>query len=122
MTTYQAISLLFAGLFLATSFIAIILLFFIGKTRIKEIDKAVLGYEFPHDNIFALMIRVPNYASSFLWEWSAKRTKLDGKIEHFDKKFRWPFIACFFTFLAKHYFSYQRHYNRQILYPFVTTR
>jgi len=98
MTFYQTISLVFAGLFLASSFIAIILLFFIGKTRIKEIDKAVLGYEFPHDSIFALIIRAPNYASAFLWEWSAKRTHLQGKIEHFDNKFRWPFIACFYFF------------------------
>lgn len=69
------------------------LLFFIGKTRIKKIDQAVLGYEFPHDSIFALIIRVPNYAGGFIWEWSAKRTGLAGKIEHFDARFKWPFIA-----------------------------
>lgn len=65
----------------------IALLFFIGKTRIKEIDKAVLGYEFPHDSIFALIIRVPNYAGGFIWKWSAKRTGLSGKIEHFTPIF-----------------------------------
>lgn len=69
------------------------LMFYIGKTRIKEIDKVVLGYEFPHDSIFALLIRVPNYAAGFLWKWSTKRTGLTGKIEHFDIQFRWPFIA-----------------------------
>jgi hypothetical protein len=70
-------------------------MFYIGKTRIKKIDKAVLGYEFPHDSIFALMIRIPNYASGFLWKWSAKRTGLEGKIEHFDTHFKWPFITSF---------------------------
>ena len=69
------------------------LLFYIGKTRIKEIDKVVLGYEFPHDSIFALIIRVPNYASGFMWKWSARRMGLEGKIEQFDRSFRWPFIA-----------------------------
>ncbi len=68
-------------------------LFYIGKTRVKEIDKAVLGYEFPHDSIFALMLRVPNYAGGFMWKWSARRGRLEGKIEHFDAEFRWPFIA-----------------------------
>jgi len=48
-----------------TSFIAIGLMFFIGKTHIKEIDKVVYGYEFPHDSIFAQMIRVPNYGGAF---------------------------------------------------------
>ncbi len=69
------------------------LLFYIGKTRIKEIDKVVLGYEFPHDSIFALIIRVPSYASGFMWKWSARRSGLEGKIEQFDSRFRWPFIA-----------------------------
>ena len=69
------------------------LLFYVGKTRIKKIDKAVLGYEFPNDSIFALIIRVPGYAGGFMWKWSAKRTGLTGKIEHFDLRFRWPFVT-----------------------------
>ena len=56
--------------------VAIGLMFYIGRTRIKVIDKAVLGYEFPNDSIFSLIIRIPNYASGFLWEWSARRTGL----------------------------------------------
>ncbi len=83
-------------LFLASMLCGLIfigLLFYIGKTRIKEIDKAILGYEFPHDSIFALIIRVPNYAGGFIWKWSAKRTGLTGKIKHFDTRFKWPFIA-----------------------------
>ena len=78
---------------LILSFIAIGLMFFIGKTRIKEIDKVVYGYEFPHDSFFAQMIRVPSYGGAFLWEWSAKRSGLKGKIEQFDKSFQWPFKA-----------------------------
>ncbi len=89
----EIISLILALIFLISGFIFIGLLFYIGKTRIKEIDKAVLGYEFPNDSIFALIIRVPNYAGGFMWKWSARRTGLEGKIEHFDRRFRWPFIA-----------------------------
>jgi len=83
------------GLTISAAFLMIALMFYIGRTRIKEIDKVVYGYEFPHDSIFALGLRVPNYGSAFLWKWSAKRSGLEGKIEHFDKRFRWPFIAVF---------------------------
>lgn len=78
---------------LISGFSLIGLLFYIGKTRIKEIDKAILGYEFPHDSIFALLVRVPNYSGGFMWKWFARLTGLEGKIEHFDSRFRWPFIA-----------------------------
>ncbi len=94
MTTVEVISLIVFLVTVLSGFAMIGLLFFIGKTRIKEIDKAVLGYEFPHDSIFALIIRVPNYAGGFLWKWSARRTGLEGKIEHFDQRFQWPFKAA----------------------------
>ena len=80
---------------LLATIISVGLMFYIGKTRIKQIDKVVYGYEFPHDSIFALMIRVPNYASGFMWKWSAKRSGLEGKIEQFDNKFKKPFILSF---------------------------
>ncbi|MBL1261928.1 MAG: hypothetical protein COB33_015575 [Thiotrichaceae bacterium] len=95
MSPNQVIFLVLMGLFISSEFISLALMFYIGRTRVKEIDKVVYGYEFPHDSIFALMIRVPNYASGFLWKWSARRSGLEDKIEHFDKRFRWPFIAAF---------------------------
>ncbi|MCP4489347.1 MAG: hypothetical protein GY820_18860 [Gammaproteobacteria bacterium] len=93
MPVYELIFTVAGLLTVASGFVAIGLLFYIGKTRIKELDKAVLGYEFPHDSIFALIIRVPNYAGGFLWKWSAQRTGLEGKIDHFDNHFQWPFKA-----------------------------
>jgi len=93
MSIGEVISLILAFLGIFCWVIFIVLLFYIGKTRIKEIDKAVLGYEYPHDSIFALMLRVPNYAGGFMWKWSARRSGLEGKIEHFDRRFRWPFIT-----------------------------
>jgi len=80
-------------IWMCCGFLVIGLLFYIGKTRIKEIDKVVHGYEFPHDSIFALIIRVPGYAGGFMWKWSARRSGLEGKIEHFNNRFRWPFVA-----------------------------
>ena len=94
-----AISVILFLLGVFSWFLFIGLLFYIGKTRIKEIDKAVLGYEFPHDSIFALGLRVPNYAGGFMWKWSARRSHLEGKIEHFDARFRWPFIAAMIMIL-----------------------
>lgn len=91
----EIVELIIFGIFILSGFIAIGMIFYIGKTRVKEIDRAVLGYEYPNDSIFALLLRVPNYAGGFLWKWSARRTGLEGKIEHFDKKFRRPFIASF---------------------------
>ena len=93
MSISAAISLILFLLGIFCGIIFIGLLFYIGKTRIKAIDKVVLGYEFPHDSIFALIVRVPNYAGGFMWKWSARRSGLEGKIEHFDARFRWPFIA-----------------------------
>jgi len=92
MPIVEATSLVLFLLGIFCAFIAIGFLFYIGKTRIKDIDKAVLGYEFPHDSIFALGLRVPNYAGGFMWKWSARRGHLEGKIEHFDSQFRRPFI------------------------------
>ena len=86
-------------LIVSTAFVSMVLTIYIGRTRIKEIDKVVYGYEFPNDSIFSLMLRVPNYGGAFVWEWSARRSGLEGKIEHFDNKFRWPFVADFFLML-----------------------
>ncbi len=93
MEAEKLIFVIFVMLAVLSGFIVIGLMFFIGKTRIKAIDKVVWGYEFPNDSIFALMLRVPNYGGAFLWKWSAKRSGLEGKIEQFDAKFRWPFKA-----------------------------
>ncbi|VAW49892.1 hypothetical protein MNBD_GAMMA04-169 [hydrothermal vent metagenome] len=72
----------------------IALIFYIGRTRIKKIDKVVYGCEFPNDNIVAVAIRTVNYGMPFLWKWHAKRSGLDGKIDGFDSHFRWPFVTA----------------------------
>ena len=83
------------GLTVGSAFLMAGLAFYAGRTRIKEIDKIAHGFEIPHDSIFFVVMRVPNYGGALLWKWYARRIGLEGKIEHFDKRFRWPFIAAF---------------------------
>jgi len=95
METPEIILTVLFSLGVAAILLMAVLMYYIGCTRIKEIDRVIYGFEFPNDSIFALGLRVPNYGSAFLWKWSAKGSGLAGKIEHFDRRFRWPFIAVF---------------------------
>ena len=95
MSTIELIMFTLSSTAIITTYISLGLLIFIGKTRVKEIDIAVHGYEFRHDNFFALGMRVPNYSGGLTSKFLAKRGRLTGKIEHFDMKFKWPFIAFF---------------------------
>ncbi len=104
MSLDMLISFIFAGLFIISGFIAIGLIFYIGRTRIKQIDRLVYGCEFSNDSIFSLMLRVPNYASAFIWKWSAKKNSLDEIVCQFDAKFKWPFVASFILSLVSLFF------------------
>jgi len=94
METSRLIFLILFLLFIVSAFSMIGLAFYVGRARVKEIDKIAHGFEIPHDSIFFLVMRVPTYGFAFLWGWYAKRMGLDGKIDHFDRHFRWPFIAA----------------------------
>jgi hypothetical protein len=94
METSRLIFLVLFLLFIVSAFSMIGLAFYAGRARVKEIDKIAHGFEIPHDSIFFLVMRVPTYGFAFLWGWYAKRMGLDGKIDHFDRHFRWPFIAA----------------------------
>jgi len=89
------ISFVLAGLFVGSGIISIVLMLYIARTRIREMDKLVHGFEIPNDSIFFIVLRVPNYSLAFMWKLYAKRGGFEGKIEHLDKHFRWPFIAAF---------------------------
>jgi len=94
MDTSQIILTILTLLAVIAGLLIIPLAFYAGRTRVKEIDKIAHGFEMPHDSIFFLVMRVPTYGFAFLWRWYARRMGLDGKIDHFDKHFRWPFIAA----------------------------
>jgi len=92
MESSQLIFLSLLFLVVGSAFLSIALIFYIGRTRVKEIDKAVYGFEMLNDSIFFLVFRVPTYGFAFLWKRYAKIVGCEGKIEHFDRHFRRPFI------------------------------
>lgn len=69
-----------------------VMLIYIGKHRIKAIDKTVLGREVSGDNFAYLMLRVPNYTLAFIWPFYAKRAGLLKLRIDFDNKFKRPFM------------------------------
>ncbi len=92
MDILEIVSLALGVIFLVSSLLMFLLLVYIGRRRVKQVDLAVLGYELPTD-VFSLFLRVPNYAGAFSSRFFARRVKLAGKIEHFDRRFRWPFVV-----------------------------
>ena len=94
MDTVELIFWVFAVLTLIALISMTALAFYAGRSRVKAIDKIAHGFEIPHDSIFFLVARVPNYGNAFLWKWYAKRMGLEGKIDHFDWHFRWPFVVA----------------------------
>jgi len=70
---------------------------YLGKHRIKSIDKVVLGYEIPNeaDSIFYKGIRLMNYSGAFAWHFGAKRSKLLYLRDKFDTQFQRPFKIFF---------------------------
>ena len=95
METSQIILTVLFFLGVIAGFLMIPLMFYIERTRIKEMDKVVYGFEFTNDSIFFIFFRTPEYSLIFLSKLYAKKNGFDKKIAHLDKRFRWPFIAAF---------------------------
>ena len=85
---------------LICSFIAIGMTFYLGRSKVKEIDRLVYGYEMPSDSIFNLILRLPTYGAAFASPWIAKRASLLHIRNHFDKKFERPFIITHYLFMT----------------------
>jgi len=79
--------------------IAIGMTFYLGKSKGKEVDQLVYGYEIPSDSIFHKILRLPNYGGAFSSRWFAKRAHLLYIRDHFDKKFQRPFIITHYLFM-----------------------
>ena len=71
------------------------MMFYLGRSKIKEVDRLVYGFEIPSDSIFFQGQRLIDYGCAFAWRWGAKRTHLLHIRDHFDKKFQRPFIITF---------------------------
>jgi len=70
----------------------------LGRSKVKEIDRFVYGYEITSDSIFYLILRLPAYGGAFAWRWGAKRSKLLHIRDQFDKRFQRPFIITFYLY------------------------
>jgi len=80
--------------------LAIAMTFYLGREKCKRIDRLVHGFEIPGDNIFAQILRLPNYGWAFSSPWFAKRSHLTQIRNHFDKKFERPFIITHYLFMV----------------------
>ncbi len=98
MGVLELLSVALVGIAVIGGFSLIAMTLYLGRRHVQKVDRAVLGYELPTD-IVSLALRVPNYAGGFAWRFSARRTKLAGKIEHFDRKFQRPFIITFWLMI-----------------------
>ncbi len=99
MSRWEVLYFAFGLVTIVCFFLFFAMMFYLGRRHVKEADRAVLGYELPTDMI-SLGLRVPNYAGGFAWRFSTRRTKLAGKIEHFDRKFQRPFIITFWLMMT----------------------
>ncbi len=92
------------GIGLICAFVSIFMTLYLGRTKIKEIDRVVFGYEVPINNFLYLGTRMMNYGGGFAWRWSAKRSGILPIRDHFDKKFQRPFIINFWLVFAGIFF------------------
>ncbi len=100
----ELIFLCLLGIGLICAFVSIFITIYLGRTKIKEIDRVVLGYEISSDNILHLGIRMMNYGGAFAWRWSAQRSGILPIRDHFDKKFQRPFIINYWLVFAGTFF------------------
>jgi len=76
----------------------ILLVFYLGREKVKNIDKLVYGFVIPNDSIFYKLQRIPSYGAAFAWRWGAKRSKIEHIRDKFDKAFQRPFVYTFWLF------------------------
>ena len=100
MSIWQILSLVFVSVFIGCAFIGIAFVFYLGRTRVKQIDKLIYGFEIPHDSIFFKLQRVPSYGAACAWHWGAKRSGMLKIRDQFDKDFQKPFIITFWLFVV----------------------
>ncbi len=95
----ELIFLCFLGVGLICGFIFIFMTFYLGRRRIKEIDRVVFGYEISSDSIFYQGLRLMDYGGTFAWRFYARRIGKEWMRERFDKKFQRPFIIRFWLMI-----------------------
>ena len=87
------------ALIMLCAVVAIGMTFYLGRNKVKEIDRLVYGFEIPDDSIFFQILRLPKYGGVFASRWIAKRCHLTHIRDQFDKKFERPFIITHHLFM-----------------------
>lgn len=100
MNVIQILDWLLPIVFMLCAFAGLRMVFYLGRCRVKNIDRVVYGFEIPHDSIFFKIQRIPTYGGAFAWRWGAKRGGLEKIRDEFDKKFKMPFIVTFWLFVV----------------------
>ena len=95
MVTEKLLFLTFFAVAMICAVVSLVMLMILGRTRMKKIDKYIYGHEFEHDSIFFQIARLPQYILVFSSRWFAKRTGQLEFYEHFDKKFKRPFLVAY---------------------------
>ena len=83
------------SIILLCGLIVIGMTFYLGHSKVKEIDRLAYGYEIEGDSIFFKIMRIPHYGGAFAWYFYARRCHLLEIRKHFDKAFQRPFIVTF---------------------------
>ncbi len=99
MPSVEFVFWMLAILALICGFLAIGMTFYLGRNKLKEIDRLVYNHEILYDSIFYLILRLPTYGAAFSCRWCAKRSHLLHIRDRFDKKFQRPFIITHYLFM-----------------------
>lgn len=100
MTIMQIFGIGVAVLFFLCMVIAIGMVFYLGRNKVKAIDRLVYGFEIPSDSIFFQNQRIPHYGAAFAWYFYARRCHLLNIRDHFDKKFQRAFVITYYLYLT----------------------
>ncbi len=101
MNTADLLSLITFFAFIICGIVYLVMVIIIGRTRMKEVDKYYYGFNVDNDSIFYQLVRFPIYANIFASRWYARLVGHLDMYEHFDKKFKRPFLlASMFVLLG----------------------
>ena len=74
------------------------MIFYLGRTKMKEVDRLIYGFETQGESFSLQAQRMMDYGAVFTWRWHAKRAERLYVYDHFDKKFKRPFIVTYYLF------------------------
>ncbi len=100
MSILEALSHVLFVVAIICGFIGIGMTFYLGRSKVKEIDRLVYDRKICSDSIFHLILRLPNYGHAFVSPWFAKRAHLTHIRDHFNKEFERPFIITHYLFMV----------------------